>query len=426
MRVRPIFPIAVSVIAAGMIAVVPSAADAAIASVSGQVVQISPPPSVLFGALQSDDNMFAFDEKQNVTLTAALPVDISQAGQYGPDCGCDPLTPGSIPAGTTVSSLFVHADPVGNKKPATVLDATIVTTTPIIGIEVCGPAKPSVCGGNHGLDASDAVLGAPGTLYPTGDFGRGMNFDIQNDYLVWMVNNHTVQIQTSTAAHVDEVRIITAGAPPPPATIIVKKVTVPSGAPTQFAFTGDASGSISDGQSITVANLNPGAYTSTEQVPAGWQLASITCDDPNSSGNLATATATFHVSSGQTVTCTFTDTSTEKIGQQGLTLGYWKQPQHFAAWSIYTQSDTFDAVFHVSVFPSSFTLLQALAQGGGGVNALGRQAVAALLDATSSSIDYPLYSWQVITLVHDAISSGNAKTIQSLESQLEADNSLSG
>lgn len=419
----------VFVIAVAAVVVFALPAAASIVSVSGQVVQIAPPTSVLFGALQSDDHMFAFDEQQNVTLAAALPVDISQPGQYGPDCGCDPLTPGSIPAGTTVSSLFVHADPVGTKSPATVLTATIVTSTPILGIEVCGPAKPSVCGHNYGLDASDAVLGAPGTLYPTGDFGRGMNFNTQNDFLIWMVNPETVMIQTSTEKHVDQVRIITAGSPPPPpppATIIVKKITVPSGAPTTFTFTGDAAGSIGDGQSITAGNLSPGTYTSTEQVPAGWQLTSITCDDANSSGNVSTTTATFHVSSGQIVMCTFTDTSTEKIGRQGLTLGYWKQSQHFAAWAIYTQSATFDSVFNVSVFPSGFTLLQALQQGGGGVNALGRQAVAALLDATSPSLDYPLYSWQVIQLVHDAITSGNAKTIQNLESQLDADNSLSG
>src|SRR5581483_5475894 len=145
-----------------------------------------------------------------------------------------------------------------------------------------------------------------------------------------------------------------------------------------------------------------------------------------SSGNVSTATATFNVTAGQTVTCTFTDTSNEKIGSQGLTPGYWKQPQHLAAWTIYKPTDTFDAVFNVSAFPSSLTLLQALAQGGGGVNALGRQAVAALLNATSPSIDYPLYSWQVIQLVHDAITGGNAATIEALKNQLEADNTLSG
>ena len=119
--------------------------------------------SVQFGALQSDDHMFAFDEQQNVKLAAALPVDISQPGQYGPDCNCDPLTPGTIPAGSYVSSLFVHADPPGGDPPSCWTRPSTRRRT--VGIEVCGPAKPSVCGDNRGLDRSDAVLGAPGTSY---------------------------------------------------------------------------------------------------------------------------------------------------------------------------------------------------------------------------------------------------------------------
>ncbi len=308
MRARSVLLGVISLLVVGVVVFV-LPAGASIVSVSGQIVLIAPPPSVQFGALQSDDHMFAFDEQQNVTLPADLPVDISQPGQYGPNCGCDPLTPGTIPAGTVVSSQFVHADPIGTKTPATVLDATVVTSTPIIGIEVCGPAKPSVCGGNKGLDDSDAVLGAPGTLYPTGDFGRGMNFDTQNDFLVWMIDNHTVEIQTSTALHVDQVRIITAGSPPPPpkATIVVKKVTVPSGDPAQFSFSGDLAGSIGDGGTIS-KQVDAGTYSTTEAVPAGWSLTSISCDDAGSSGNVSSATATFNVAPGQTVTCTFTDT----------------------------------------------------------------------------------------------------------------------
>src|SRR5581483_7524607 len=117
-------------------------ANAAISSVAGQIVQIAPPPSVTFdggnGALESNDHMFTFDERQNVTLATDLPTDISQPGTYGPDCGCNPLTPGMIPAGTTVSSTFVHADPVGTPDKPNVLQATIVTDSDILGIEVCG------------------------------------------------------------------------------------------------------------------------------------------------------------------------------------------------------------------------------------------------------------------------------------------------
>jgi len=91
-------------------------------------------------------------------------------------------------------------------------------------------------------------------------------------------------------------------------TIIVEKQTLPDGAPDSFTFSGDASGAISDGQQITVADLIPGNYSSTETVPAGWDLTSVVCDDGNSSGNAGTATASFVLDPGETVTCVFTNT----------------------------------------------------------------------------------------------------------------------
>src|SRR5439155_1683357 len=47
-------------------------------------------------------------------------------------------------------------------------------------------------------------------------------------------------------------------------TIIVEKQTNPDGAAGNFTFTGTAAGTISDNGQITVANLVPGTYTSTE------------------------------------------------------------------------------------------------------------------------------------------------------------------
>ncbi len=90
-------------------------------------------------------------------------------------------------------------------------------------------------------------------------------------------------------------------------TIIVEKQTSPDGASGSFAFTGDAAGSIGDGQHIVVNNLVPGTYTSTEAAATGWDLGAIVCDDANSTGNTGTRTATFHLEAGETVTCVFTN-----------------------------------------------------------------------------------------------------------------------
>ena len=78
--------------------------------------------------------------------------------------------------------------------------------------------------------------------------------------------------------------------------------------PPASTFTGDAAGTIADGETISL-DVVPGTYTSTETVPDGWVLSSIVCDDDDSVGDRTTATATFEVAAGETVTCTFTNTS---------------------------------------------------------------------------------------------------------------------
>jgi hypothetical protein len=94
---------------------------------------------------------------------------------------------------------------------------------------------------------------------------------------------------------------------PEPATIRVRKVTSPSSGPTQFTFTGDVAGGIGDGGQLS-REVEAGRYTSTETLPSSWDLTSIWCDDGNSSGDVGSATATFHAAPGETVTCTFTNT----------------------------------------------------------------------------------------------------------------------
>ena len=92
------------------------------------------------------------------------------------------------------------------------------------------------------------------------------------------------------------------GAVPPGGHIVVKKRTEPAGDLSTFTFTGDAAGTIGDGQTISIA-VNPGIYHSTEQVPPDWVLQSISCDDSDSAADKATAT--FQVAAGETVSCTF-------------------------------------------------------------------------------------------------------------------------
>lgn len=83
----------------------------------------------------------------------------------------------------------------------------------------------------------------------------------------------------------------------------------------------------------------------------------------------------------------------------GCTPGYWKQAQHFDSWVFYTPGTMFSAVFE-NAFPG-MTLLQVMNLGGGGLNALGRHAVAGLLNAQNTDVQYGLSAPEVIGLFNN-------------------------
>ncbi len=90
-----------------------------------------------------------------------------------------------------------------------------------------------------------------------------------------------------------------------------------------------------------------------------------------------------------------------EMGGEGCTPGYWKQPHHFDSYpSGYEPTTLFADAFEVDAFPG-MTLLDVLRQGGGKLNALGRHAVAALLNSASSDVSYDYSSLQVKLLFDD-------------------------
>ena len=66
---------------------------------------------------------------------------------------------------------------------------------------------------------------------------------------------------------------------------------------------------VRDGGAIS-KDVEPGSYSTRELVPNGWDLESISCQDPtgDSSGDKRLQTATFNVAIQETVICTFTNT----------------------------------------------------------------------------------------------------------------------
>lgn len=108
------------------------------------------------------------------------------------------------------------------------------------------------------------------------------------------------------------------------------------------------------------------------------------------------------------------------VGGQGCTPGFWKQRQHFDRWTPpYTPSTLFSAVFE-NAFPG-MTLLQVLKQRGGGLKALGRHAVAALLNAASPDVNYDLTVNQVIA-EFNAVFPGTKDEFEDLKDRFEGFN----
>ena len=103
-------------------------------------------------------------------------------------------------------------------------------------------------------------------------------------------------------------------------------------------------------------------------------------------------------------------------GGEGCTPGYWKQSQHFDSWVGFTQNQTLESVFNVpdSLGLDNQTLLQALSTGGGGVSALMRHAVAALLNSSNSNVDSNFTTAQVIAATNAALASGNYEAQKNL------------
>src|SRR5688500_1580168 len=117
------------------------------------------------------------------------------------------MVTGTIPAGTRVSSHFVQADRVGTGGPQIVLEGTLTTDAPILGVIVRAA---------H-LNSSD-FLGAIGTVYPTGHSGRVLQLTGTNDFVVLDPSLQSVTVHPVNSQHADQLRVITeCKRPPPPA-----------------------------------------------------------------------------------------------------------------------------------------------------------------------------------------------------------------
>ena len=93
----------------------------------------------------------------------------------------------------------------------------------------------------------------------------------------------------------------------------------------------------------------------------------------------------------------------------GCTPGFWKNHTNEWAAAGFQTTDSFNGTFVVNAFNPDRTLLEAVQSGGGGINALGRHAVAALLNAAAlGASSFGLSVDQVKQMVQDAFASGGS------------------
>lgn len=164
------------------VALAATSAAAAIVATAPAFVQVVAPASVAPGALSSNVNLFAFNERQ------CFPV---PAGGLATDGGV-------IPAGTRVSSHFLHGDAVTTL----LLDGQVLFNGPILG----------VISTSAGLDASDATCGLPATVYPTGFGPRGLEAGQADAYAIIAGGfgiAARMQVPPPPASFLDQIRVIT-------------------------------------------------------------------------------------------------------------------------------------------------------------------------------------------------------------------------
>ena len=181
MHKKLVVAVVLGLIVAGLTA---TSVFASIATVGGSVTEISAPLSVKVGELRSNTEIFAFAEKQGVTLGTDLNVDLRPYPLSGP---------GSIPAGTTVDSHYIHFDP----STTTSLSGSVTFSNPILGVIV----RTSL------LPVSDATLGATGTDYAGTTGARGSR---DGDTVTISIDGLTVTVNlTAVNTGRDDIRVVT-------------------------------------------------------------------------------------------------------------------------------------------------------------------------------------------------------------------------
>jgi len=192
-------------------------AVAAITGTTGAVVVASPPADITNGAWESNTQIRAFAELQQVMLSQAISADISTPGT-SPSSSDSNLSPATLQPGLIVNSYALHFDVVGSLATQNAKEASgsITFSDDVLGLIALSDT----------LNSSNGVLGLPTVLYASGaDHGLELNpaGGGTSDIITLSADRKTVTVDLRNASFPDDLRIVTA-VPEPPGLILAAGV----------------------------------------------------------------------------------------------------------------------------------------------------------------------------------------------------------
>ncbi len=162
------------------------------------------------------------------------------------------------------------------------------------------------------------------------------------------------------------------------------------------------------------AGLCSGAYSVVAMTP-DWHTSTSPCSTSQTGGsdsNCSPAKLNLATDDDVNLTIDFGYVASAG-GGQGCSHGFWKQSHHYGAWTAPYSPDTLFSHVFENAFPGK-TLVQVLSLGGGGLNSLGRETVAALLNAASGPLNYDLSVAEVIAAFNNVYPGGNYEALKKL------------
>lgn len=299
--------------------------------------------TLISGAPGSSSNDGSNCPTANIVFGADLQITKTNTPASGPnDLATDSYTPGTTRSYTVV---VTNAGPFGAAN-AVFTDPSIPNFT--VSAMTCGsPTGGGVC--PSVASTTVALMQGSGIVIPSLPYSSNTSSSV-----TFTVTGTIAASATGALANVATVAVGagTSDATPgnnsatdtdiPTGTIVIVKDAIPNHAQ-DFAFattgTGLVAFSLDDDADATLPNtrtftgLEAGSYSVTEAAVGGWVLSALVCVDPDNGStiDLAGRIATIDIDSGETVTCTYTNSKLAVLRlQKALQLGRFVATDQFA------------------------------------------------------------------------------------------------